>query len=199
MAWNKCRSQVPFPCRAVRAQASFTLCGFPLIVMPYCPWFFPHVLFDNDNGLSYMYKSKSEGAFIPATVVHELKPMCGGWMKRQCWQYLLICRLWPDGSKAMAGWVSSLISISESAGPSQNRWASISFLFLFLKILCRHASRFQVGFLFPVQAECRLWAEKQYCVQRAAKKLHVAILTSLCKETLSNLHTAFQLWLFTYL
>lgn len=47
-----------------------------------------------------------------------------------------------------------------------------------------YASGFQVGFLFPVQAQCRLWALEQYCVQRAGKKLHVAIFTSYCVREL---------------
>lgn len=37
------------------------------------------------------------------------------------------------------------------------------------------ASGCQVGFLFPVQAECRLWVQEQCSVHRASKKLHVAI------------------------
>lgn len=57
-------------------------------------------------------------------------------------------------------------------GPTQDRWPIFFFFFCFF--LHHHGSRFQVGFLFPVQAECRLWAKEQYCVHRAGKKLHVA-------------------------
>lgn len=50
--------------------------------------------------------------------------------------------------------------------------------FFFFSFLHHHASGFQVGFLFPVVTECRLWAKEQYSVQRARKKLHVAIPTA---------------------
>ena len=63
-------------------------------------------------------------------------------------------------------------------------------LLLLFFYLQRHASGFQAGFLFPVQAECRLWAKEQYCTQSAGRKLHVAILTSYYAREL--LDTGFQ-------
>ena len=59
-------------------------------------------------------------------------------------------------------------------GPNHDRWPSFFFFFLLFFFLHHHGSRFQVGFLFLVQAECRLWAKEQYCAHRAEKKLHVA-------------------------
>lgn len=97
------------------------------------------------------------------------------WIKQNRWQYLLISKLWPDGSKAMAG-CASLIAISSSVGPTQSCWPS--FVFFLFSFLHHHASGFQVGFLFPVVTGCRLWAKKQYSFQRARKKLHVAIPTA---------------------
>lgn len=71
----------------------------------------------------------------------------------------------------MAG-CAFLIAISMSVGAKPEPLAK---LFFFLH---HHASGFQVGFLFLVQAECRLWAKEQYCVQKAGKKLHVLTFTS---------------------
>ena len=144
---------------------------FVLIVMPYFTLFFSNVLFDKRNGLIYVHKGKSEAAFLLPPVLWEPGLMCGGQMKQQCWQHILICWLWPNGSKVMAG-CTSLITISTSAGANPGPLANL--FFFFLLFLHHHGSRFQVGFLFPVQAECRLWAKEQYCVHRAGKKLHVA-------------------------
>lgn len=86
--------------------------------------------------------------FLPLWYENSGRCVVDGWSSRV--DIPLICWLWPNGSKAMTG-CSSLISISTSVGWTQGRWWSF---------LHRHASGFQVGFLFAVLAECRLWAEE---------------------------------------
>lgn len=53
------------------------------------------------------------------------------------------------------------------------------------------------GPLFPVQAQCRLWAPEQYCAQRAGKKLHVATFTSHYARKIPVTSISKQVWLYT--
>lgn len=132
--------------------------------MPY----FSHILFDSCDELLCVHKGNS--------AIWKFWQMRAEWIKQNRWQYLLISKLWPDGSKAMAG-CASLIAIASSVGPTQSCWPSFV-VFFFFSFLHHHASGFQVGFLFPVVTGCRLWAKEQYSFQRARKKLHVAIPTA---------------------
>ena len=122
-----------------------------LIVMPYLTPFFSNVLFDKCNGLIYVHKGKSEAGFLSLPVVWEPGLMCGGQMKQQCWQYLLICWLWPNGSKAMAG-CASLITISTSAGAKPRSLAKLFFLFFLLFFFC---TTMAPGFRWAFCSLCR--------------------------------------------
>lgn len=75
--------------------------------------------------------------------------------------------------------------------------AKLLLLFFFLRQ--HYASGFQVGFFFPVQAQCRLWALEQCCVHWAGKKLHVAIFTSHYVRELPVTSFSKRVWLYTHI
>lgn len=121
------------------------------------------------------------------------KLMCGGWMKQQCWQYLLICRFRTDRSKAMTR-CASLITISTFAGPIQNPWPRFfSFPPLFF-----YASGFQVGFcsLCRHNADCRLRNNTVFREHGKKKTARSNLHIILCEGTPVNCVSK-QVWLST--
>lgn len=156
------------------------ICQYSLIVMPYFTDSFP--IYCLTTVMVFLCAQRQiHGCFYFSRWL-----MCGGWLLTVS-AYLMVLIQWEQGHSWKPLPYHHIYICGANSQPQAN---------FFLLLHC-YASGFQVGFLFPVQAQCRLWAPEQYCAQWAGKKLHVATFTSYYARKIPVTSISQQVWLYS--